>query len=309
MAIVWKRLRATNSYYAVDVASLGYTFGGYDSVNKLQDNDQYDATGDSWVSKTDMPSPARQHMAAVSVSSKGYSFGGEGATRLQDCDEFDPTGNSWDNKTDMPSPARQHPGAFAIGSYGYSVGGYDGSPYTEDNDQFDPTGNSWVSKQDMSRDRGSGASWADGTYGYFAYGTGTSPAPLSQRKDIFRYDPTGNSWNTRTDGPLPTRALVFGFYANGKGYVGGGSDGGVEITDLDEYNATGDSWTSKADLSDALAYLGGSNINDKGYIYYGYSALLTRVTDCDEYDPVGNSWADKTNGPAPARNRCKSCSI
>jgi hypothetical protein len=60
-----------------------------------------------------MPSPGRSYLAASTIGSSGYVYGGfSGFIFLQDCDAFD--GTSWTNKTDMPSPGRDGLAASTI---------------------------------------------------------------------------------------------------------------------------------------------------------------------------------------------------
>ena len=80
----------------------GYVYGGYDGTNRLQDCDQY--TPDTWTSKSSMPSPARNALAASTIGSSGYVYGGYGISSLQDCDEYTP--DTWVSKSSMPSPTR-----------------------------------------------------------------------------------------------------------------------------------------------------------------------------------------------------------
>ena len=53
-----------------------------------------------------MPTPARWGLAASTIGSSGYIYGGNGTgdINLQDCDEYTP--DTWVSKSDMPSPAR-----------------------------------------------------------------------------------------------------------------------------------------------------------------------------------------------------------
>jgi len=137
----------------------GYIMGGRaastDYRYGLSDNDEYDASGDSWAAKANMLL-GMQHPGMASMSGKVYVFGGYGAVAAQTrTDEYDPSGNSWTNKTPMPSPARYASACFSVKDKGYSSGGYKN---LSDTDEYNPTGNSWTSKANTlaSREYASG---------------------------------------------------------------------------------------------------------------------------------------------------------
>ena len=121
----------------------GYIYGGY-FTGDIQDCDQY--TPDTWVSKTDIPVPARDAMAASTIGSSGYIYGGYFTSNLQDCDQYTP--DTWVSKTNMPAPGRYGLAASTIGSSGYIYGGHTYGPGDiQDCDQYTP--DTWVSKTDI----------------------------------------------------------------------------------------------------------------------------------------------------------------
>jgi kelch-like protein 17 (actinfilin)/kelch-like protein 18 len=94
-----------------------------------------------------------------------------------------------------------------------------------------------------------------------------------------------------------------------KVYVYGGINGGVRSQDCDEYDQSGNSWSSKTDTpTPARSGLAASTISSKGYIYGGETGSV-RSQDCDEYDQSGNSWSSKADMPSPGRRNLAASTI
>jgi len=277
----------------------GYIYGGYDSgFTKLADCDQYTPVSNAWVSKTDMPAPARLDSAGSAISNKAYTYYGYSSGYVFDTDEYDPVGNSWASKTDGLSE-RDYVSAFTVLTKAYIIGG----EATSNTDEYDAVGNSWATVTSNNAWQFIGATTIS-SKGY-AFGGNTLS---STRDDCDEYDPVGNSWTAKTDMPSPTRAGASASTISDKGYVYGGNNnpgGGTWLQDCDEYDAVGNSWVSKTDLpSPARTNTSASTVLNKGYVYSGIS-FGSKIADCDEYDSVGNSWANKadlakarSNGPA-----------
>ncbi len=185
------------------ISEIGYVYGGQDSVTPfalLVDNDAYDNAGNSWTSKTNLPSPSRTTAGGAAVSSKAYSFGGTGGAPslpLLDTDEYDPVGNSWAAKTDIPSPARytlpRTP--VRISAKAYIIAGQSLTLKLRDNDEYDP--DTWTSKTDCPTPaRGNTACGIskDETAGYLCGGIDGSSNIL---KDNDEYVP--DTWASKTD--------------------------------------------------------------------------------------------------------------
>ena len=105
---------ARYEHSATTVGTKGYVIGG--DAGRIQDCDEFDASGNSWVSKTDIPSPGRRDLGASCIGTKAYIYAGNASSPavLQDCDEFDPSGNTWTSKSDMPTPARNYPLGYTL---------------------------------------------------------------------------------------------------------------------------------------------------------------------------------------------------
>lgn len=176
---------------------------------------------------------------------------------------------------------------------GYIYNGYGALNYLQDCDEYDPEADTWTSKTDTpspAKTLGMASSIDNKGYTYYG-GIAASPWYI---QDTEEYDPILDTWANKTNGPSPERASGGASTMNDKGYVYGGTRA---EQDCDEY--TPDTWANKTDISTPRTGIAASPINNKGYIYYGYS--LTWVLDTDEYDPTLDSWVNKSNAPSPIR--------
>ncbi len=257
----------------------GYIYGGtHGTSTYLRDCQEY--TPDTWTTKSDMPTPGRALLAASTIGSSGYVYGGySGAAVLQDCDGYVP--DTWTIKTNMPAPARYGFGASTIGDSGYVYGGQ-GAFY--DCDQYIP--DAWGSKTNIPSAQRYHAASTIGSSGYIYGG--------NQLQGCSEYTP--DTWTTKSDMPLPGRQYLAASTIGSSGYIYGGAT--PYIQDCDEY--TPDTWVSKTDMpAPARGNLAASTIGDSGYVYGGNigSGSSDSCTDCDEYTPSNNTWISKTDIP------------
>ena len=239
---IWARktnlLRANQKLAATTIGSSGYTLGGSYAGYKVN-CDEY--TPDTWVSKSNMPSPGRYYLAASTIGSNGYVYGGISSVSLQDCDGYTP--DTWVSKSNMPSPGRYVLAASTIGSSGYIYGGYKGTNYFQDYDQYTP--DTWTSKTNMpAPGRWGLAASTIGSSGYIYGGYSTS-----NLQDCDQYTP--DTWVSKSDMPSPTRRLLAASTIGSSGYVYGGLSS-VRLQDCDEY--TPDTWVSKSDMPSPARY-------------------------------------------------------
>jgi len=277
-------------YLGAGAKVAGYVFGGTDG-SVLQDTDEY--IPDTWTNKTDMPTPARSDLAASTIGSSGYIYGGNSSpTWLADTDEYTP--DSWASKTDMPVPARGRLASSTISSSGYVYGGVGAALY-QDTDEYTP--DSWANKTDMptpARYYLAASTIGGSSYIYGGYGT-------ASLRDCDEYTP--DAWANKTDMPTPDRYRLAASTIGSSGYVYGGASIGY-LQDCDEY--TPDTWTNKTDMpTPSRGYLAASTIGSSGYVYGGRS--VSRLLDCDEYTP--DTWTNKSDMPAPNRSTLAASSI
>src|SRR5262249_20346613 len=100
-AVTTARANAAASY----ISAKGYLFCGDDSTpTQTRTNFEYDPGGDSWATKTQSPTPARDGMACFTIAGRAYIIDG-GATINPQNDSY--VVDTWTNKTAPPSTAKR----------------------------------------------------------------------------------------------------------------------------------------------------------------------------------------------------------
>lgn len=165
----------------------------------------------------------------------------------------------------------------------------------------------WIKKADMNQTasgRGAAQSFAlnNAVYvqgGYVGFTAGYTA-------DMLMYDPVANSWTSKASPTEANRSAGVGFSIGAKGYVGLGAKNYLSfspaptlLTDMNEYDASTNTWTLKAALPDS-GRTGSACfvVNNKAYVVggkKGYSGTTTR--DVWEFNPATNSWAKKGDLP------------
>ncbi|MBI3501208.1 MAG: T9SS type A sorting domain-containing protein [Bacteroidetes bacterium] len=204
--------------------------------------------------------------------------------------------NTWTQKANFGDTYRTNAVAFSIGTKGYVGTGWDiSNTYKRDLWQYDPTGDTWTQMADIgtsgSLARYEAISFSTATKGYIGMGENIS----TKFKDLWEYDPTGNTWTQKANYPGNSRIGLVGFSIANLGYAGLGEDTSYNFTtEFYQYNPSGNTWTAKANFtgpgrSDARGF----SINGMGYI--GPGGGNTALEDFWQYNPNTNSWAQKAN--------------
>lgn len=132
-------------------------------------------------------------------------------------------------------------------------------------------------------------------------------ASFTNTNEFYAYDTLTNTWTKKKDLPaVANRTAGIAFSANGKGYVGLGSEnyldisgGAVQLSDLWEYDPALDTWMARAPLPDtgrssASCFV----VNNKAYVVGGeVTNTSIKTADVWEYNPVTNSWSAKAPLP------------
>ena len=122
---------------------------------------------DSWTQLSSFPGDGRNHPAMVNIGNKIFVGCGsnDASLGLSDWWEYDITNDTWTQKSDFPSNGRHHPYFFGIDNYGYVGFGH-----------------------------GSTA------------GQGSNPnASVFIYNDLYRYDPSNDSWQIMSQFPSQGR--------------------------------------------------------------------------------------------------------
>lgn len=220
--------------------------------------------------------------------------GADGSGKLQDNDRFESSSRSWSSKTDVPSPARNSSSSFTLSGVAYTVCGESGSGAIKDNDSYQI--DTWTAKTDCVSTATDIISGIVGSYGYVVTASGAN----------YEYDPSGNSWSTKTSATSPViqnNAAVFSLDSGVFRVTGRSSTGS---NDVQKYTSSGDSWTAKTDFSRAKHQAAGMTIGTSGYLSAGYAANSpyphTELTEHDEYDSSGDSWTSLSDNAYGAAN-------
>ena len=104
------------------------------------------------------------------------------------------------------------------------------------------------------------------------------------------YDSAQDFWTKLTDFPGEARRDGVTFTINGKGYLGLGYNGSIQLKDFWEFDPATNGWTRKADFAgSARNGAVGFALGNKGYMGTGYDTNDTR--DFYSYDPDTDQWS------------------
>lgn len=254
-----------------------------------------------WTSKKPMPTP-RTEFGVATVNNKIYAIGGYSGSVLQTVEEYDPTTDSWTRKADMPTSRRQLVVA-TVNNKIYAIGGvnFTSDPnsliYSYSTDEYDPATDTWTSRAPMPTggtvnnvlgNRFIGGAVAHGKVYIAAHNNPGSLLPVTQ---MFEYDPTINTWASKTQPPFSyTRYTVTS--SNNKIYALS------DIGELAEYSPGKDSWIIRPPLSAPRFRTGFLSAGGKLYSIGGGENASTSST-VEEYDPETQSWASRVSIPSP----------
>jgi N-acetylneuraminic acid mutarotase len=268
---------------------------------------------DSWSTKASMR-VARSHLGVAEVNGKIYAVGGYNGKVLGTNEEYDPTTDTWISKTPMPTP-RMDFGIAVFQNKIYCIGGQNSNGAIGVNEVYDPTTDTWEIRVPMPNARwGLKANVVRGKIYLIGGQSQGNPRMRLVRNDTSLnevYDPTTDSWNTKT--PMPNAATDYvSAVVDDKIYIIGGLGSSVSgILYLNQvYNAKTDTWSSASPdfiiLNAAVAgATTGVNAPKLIYVIGGYYG---QTTDFDEpykrmnqiYIPRNDSWALCT--PMPIDN-------
>jgi hypothetical protein len=170
----------------------------------------------------------------------------------------------------------------------------------------------WVQKDSVKGSpRSAGATFVANGQGFVC----TGYDGLGKTRKNRGYNFWQDDWNTYSPlagllGDGNDRSSATGFDINGKGYIClGATESGDFSKDLWEYNATTDSWTSKADFigssrREAIAF----TIEGKAYVGTGQD-INGFTKDMYAYDPSSNTWTQVSDFGGTARTEAVGFSI
>jgi len=204
-----KTAMTANRWYMASFANTSdvYSVAGYNSsVTQTRTTYQYNPAGNSWSTKTDVPTPSRTAAAGFMLT-KGYCVAGsDGGIAMGDTDQYDTAADSWTSKTNANTSRIAH-GAFALDGHGYILlGDKLSGTYADDAEKYDETANTWTSGSAIGsgRDkRRNTAAQSPGSTGSGFVAGGIKPFGAGNTLQTDEYD--GSAWTTRADMPTPAR--------------------------------------------------------------------------------------------------------
>jgi len=210
--------------------------------------------------------------------------------------------DTWTLRANMPT-ARLGPKAEVVNGKIYVISGvYSNLKKVE---EYDPATDTWAAKSDMPTSRAMPVTGA--VNGKIYVIGGESSLGGSARATVEAYDPATDTWSRKADAPTPrTRAAAS--VVDGKIYVFGGARGGgggyPEMSTVEAYDPTADSWTKKADMPAPRELLATSVVGGKIYAICGQREDGTHrnvYRTVDMYDPTTDSWTKKADAPLPRK--------
>ncbi len=274
------------------IGTKGYIGTGQDSSsNLLHDFWEYDSGSDTWSQRADFAGSARRAAVGFSIGPKGYiGTGFDGSNNLLDFWEYDPALNTWSQKRSLGTATtnpRRDAVAFSVSDKGYVATGYDGTvKYNKECWQFDGD-TTWIKKADIGAVQvvDNWRRWAVGfaidTNGYVGCGYNYLQ---DWRRDFWRFNPATNTWTQMANYGGSARSNAVAFSAQGKGYVGTGTDT-YSRSDFWEFNPISNSWLQIADYPGGKIIGGtGLSINGSGYACLGRDSIHYR-SDLWQYMP------------------------
>jgi N-acetylneuraminic acid mutarotase len=257
---------------------------------------EYDAAGDRWTRKNDMPLPAH-HVAVAEQGGKLYVFGGavqrqKGGPNYVPANEaweYDPAADSWKALAPMPSK-RIAAVAVTVAGRIYVMGGAGNYKSREDmslnaeqphrildiNEAYDPATNTWQTRQTMPTPRSHMAAAAVNGKIYLIGGRLASMAVSngSTTDIVEEYDPATDRWGfLKTRMPTPRDSSLAAVYQGRIYVVGGQSITAISNSvsrALEAYDPANNTWIPLPNLPVARHGLGGAVIGSRFHVVGGH---------------------------------------
>jgi hypothetical protein len=178
--------------------------------------------------------------------------------------------NNWATTEDFPDYYLDAPAYFTVGNKGYVVGGYkNGTSFNSNRTwEFDPAASpKWRARANIPGVGRIGAcGFSIGDKGYIVNGkTSLNPYDDFYYKGLLQYNPSTNTWSTKTSFPGVARYFSKGFVIEGCAYVGEGFNNGNRFRDMYKYDPVDNDWVQIPDYSANGEMKLAFALNNKGY--------------------------------------------
>ncbi|HEV2120254.1 MAG TPA: kelch repeat-containing protein [Candidatus Bathyarchaeia archaeon] len=216
---------------------------------------------------------------------------------------------AWTTGAPIPTP-REGYGAAEVNGIFYYIAGYGPTGDNTANEAYNPANDTWTTKASLpSSPRSETVAVSDGT---FIYLIGGRPVSIVGH-DVWRYNPANNTWKSLSSMPTARATEHMAAYYNGNIYVVGGRTtdaptNGGSLRILEIYHVTTNSWTTGTSLPSGLADAHTALLNEKIYVFGGFTTTGTASTTTYIYDITSDSWTSGASAPAglvdPAAGVC-----
>ncbi len=221
---------------AFEANGKAYIGTGYNGKEKLKDFWEYDPSTNVWTRKADFGGSARYGAVAFSLNDKGYVGTGYDGNDNRDFWIYDPATDQWSQTVSMGGSKRKNAAAFVIDGKAYVCTGINNGVYQTDLWQFDPTTAAWTQKVDLNEEddwsitRSQAAAFTLNGKAYVGLGEYSGV-----RSDIWEYDPSQDTWTSKTDFEGSSRQESVAYVINNKAYIGLGRSGSYYFDDVWEF--------------------------------------------------------------------------
>ncbi len=229
------------------------------------------------------------------------------------------TANYWVKKSDTLQMKRSRAVAFTVGNYGYVGTGIDTNEVVlRDFWRYDQATDSWsqvASLPGTASERRDAVAFTIGDYGYVGTGInkpGSQDPGATRLRDLWRYDPTSNTWSQMADYPGNFQGVYFatGFAIGTNGYVACGKIGPNNyLSTMWRYNSSVNTWQQVANFPGGDRYqLSSFVIEDKAYVGLGTDHDIYRK-DIWEYKESTGQWSQRADLPGGERSTAATFTI
>ena len=272
----------------------------------------YDQKTDSWSAVAPMPTPRRYLMAATDRRGRVYAIGGALAGVFRSIVErYDPATDTWSPVS--PLPVALCCGAATTGRDGriYVIGGFaNGNVQLSNAEAYDPETDTWTSLAPLPAPRAGKLAAVTAPDGRIYAIGGINGVSTVATMDA--YDPCTDTWTPVGSMATPRRFLDAVLGRGGIIYALGGTVGSVgfpgtqELTTVEAYDPSADTWTAVAPLSTPRGALAAA-VGRAGTIFAiggfdGSSALSSIEAFTPGHLDMGDEESDAGDAPAP---RCE----
>jgi len=173
----------------------------------------------------------------------------------------------------------------------YAIGGESGAAALATVEEYDPATDTWATRTSMPTRRiwlGVAAASNGKIYAIGGRESNVWGAPVAT---VAEYDPTTDTWTTRTSMPTARDGLGSATASNGRIYA-------ISDNTVEEYDPATDTWATRASMPTARRGLGVvAASNGKIYALGGFGGGYDSLTTVEEYDPATDTWATRPSMP------------